>query len=143
MRGNPQLGYNNPGFKPGKSGNPLGRPRIPAELRVIRSLLPSELSRLIAKYARMPMEDIRIAAADSKLNGAESLLAEIFVRCKDKSDWSMFPFLIDRSIGKVHQNPESDEEIIRREAIENMTDEEKWQRLAELYPDKVVIEKVG
>lgn len=92
-------------WQPGQSPNPLGRPRLPADLRAIKKLTPSYIRMVIAKLTRMDpgelMSYLELPLAQGGPNNLEIMVASIIRRAGIDGDQSKLNFLLDRSIGKV------------------------------------------
>lgn len=93
------------GWRRGESGNPAGRPCLPAEIRAIKKLSPAYVRQVIAKLARMDREQmVNWLQTPLKLGGPNNLelmVASIIVKATTDGDHTKLNFLLDRSIGKV------------------------------------------
>ncbi len=125
-------------WQPGKSANPHGRPKLPPELLAIKAMYPSELARLIAKYARMPKCDVFAACEIPNLPMVEASIASIFSKCFEKGDWLGLSFLLDRAIGKA---PILIEET-SNEDLQQLSDEELMRILAEKLPQYSQVKQI-
>lgn len=121
-------------WKPGESGNPSGRPKLPPELKAIRCLSHLECSRLISKYARMEYDEILEASENPKLPMIESCFASLFLKGKEKGDWTTISFLLDRACGKLPLILETEEEKAARAELDALTDEELVKFLSSQIP---------
>lgn len=92
-------------FKPGQSGNPGGRPKLPAALKAIGELTVDEVKRLIAKYARMTKAEVTAAIQNPETPILELNIATIFATGTKSGDYARLAFLLDRTIGKPAQDP--------------------------------------
>lgn len=92
-------------FKPGESGNPAGRPPLPAELKAIKDLSPQMVRKVIAKLAQMDRETmfewLKKPLALGGPNNMELMIASIVSAAITDADHNKLQFLLDRSIGKV------------------------------------------
>lgn len=89
----------------GVSGNPQGTVKLPPELKAIRALTGHETARLIAKYARMPLDQIEITLKNPTTPALEAAICSIFNQAHKKGDWLRLAFLLDRALGKVTDVP--------------------------------------
>lgn len=97
-------------FKPGQSGNLGGRPRIPPELKTIRSLNSEELCKLISKFGRMNLDEIRVFLQDTTTPNIEATVANLWLQARTKASLQHFAILMDRSVGKVKDMEETTDE---------------------------------
>ena len=84
-------------FKPGVSGNPSGRPKVPDELKKYNGVTPERTRRLFDKYASMSMGQLRALAEDDSISGLEHNIVMSLL------DPNKFPFFLDRAVGKVKE----------------------------------------
>jgi hypothetical protein len=105
-------------WKKGQSGNPGGRPKLPAELKMIKELTGEEVKRLFAKYARMNKEEISSAVTDKTTPMFELVIAAGLVKAVKDGDYQKLNFILDRTIGKVVEKTEVElpEPVIIRRA---------------------------
>ena len=93
-------------FKKGESGNPKGRPPMPAEMREIKKLSPQYLKTIIAKLSRMTPEEMMTWVKEPEdrtdvPNNMEVMIASIIHKAITDGDHNKLNFLLDRTIGKV------------------------------------------
>ena len=91
-------------FKPGQSGNPTGRAKLPPEIRAARKQGMVDLIKLIAKHFGMTKEEAKAHKEKPGLTQLELALGN-FVSRAIKGDVSAFRYLVEVMIGKI---PESD-----------------------------------
>ncbi len=110
-------------WQPGQSGYAGIRvgSKLPAELRAINSLTQLETTKLISKYARMNYGEISLLLEKKTIPILELAFCSIFKESVDKGDFTRLAFLLDRSIGKVPQIIEDDEDSEERERLKKMT----------------------
>lgn len=135
-------------WKPGQSGNPGGRPAVPAHLAAIKPLTVNEIHRTIAKYWRMPVGKIRALAATAakaakgesiadelnELPAGEAAIMSIFMRAFTTGEVAGICWLMDRTIGKVvDQTPEVDVSPV--DDLVKLTTPELLKRAQELLPE--------
>jgi hypothetical protein len=132
-----------PLWKPGQSGNPGGRPRIPDELRGIQSLSQLEVCKLVSKYARMTKEELQASVQDSKTPVLEMAIASIFAQSIKQGDYTRLAFLLDRAIGKVREVPEDEDadSAAARGDLKVITTEELLRFVQATSPQTIEVEK--
>ena len=101
-------------FKPGKSGNPDGRPSLPPDLKEARALNKVELERLLNKYIHMDLPGMKTIYQDTKTPAIEAIIAKIIFEAVSRGDEKRLDFILNRLIGPV--------KVILQ--IENVSDEE-------------------
>ncbi len=111
-------------WKPGQSGNPAGRTKLPDELRAIKALTVEEACRLISKYARAGHGTFQSILDDPTTPAIDACIVAIFAAGIKNGDWTRLSFLLDRAIGKVPVAIEDDEDRAARRELENLSDEE-------------------
>lgn len=121
-------------WKPGQSGNPSGKPKIPEHLRAIHSLTQQEVTKIVSKYARMTLDELEAAVEARKASAVEMCVAKIFLKSMEYGDYSRLQFLLDRAIGRTPVAQESDEDIAARKDLERLTDRELIQLVKEKLP---------
>ena len=83
-------------FKPGKSGNPSGRPAIPPDILKARSLSRFELERILNKYIHMTKSEVIKAAQDPSTTALELMIASLISKGTNEGDYKRISFLLDR-----------------------------------------------
>ena len=126
-------------FKPGQTGNPFGRPKVPEHLRLIKAFTSDEIQRIIAKHGRMTLDALLAIKDDPKAMMIDRIFARMFHDCffsKDGEALNAIKFLLDRSIGKVPDivftEPEDDQD---REGLRKLTLEELLHLVRKMIPD--------
>lgn len=123
-----------PPWRPGQSGNPSGKPKLPEELRGIHSLTQLEVNKLVSKYARMTKEEILVVIKDSNTPMLELCIARIYTRASKFGDYSRLAFLMDRALGKIPVAEDTDEDKEARKEIESLSDQELLRLVVEKLP---------
>jgi hypothetical protein len=88
-------------FKPGQSGNPYGRPPIPADLKAARAESKEALERSLHECAKRSLKEIKELTKDASLSGLEALVVSIWSRAVENADYQRANFLLERMLGKV------------------------------------------
>lgn len=127
-------------WKPGVSGNPGGRPKLPEALRGIHSLSQLEVTKIVSKYARMNHAELVAVTEGRAAPMLELAIAQIFVQSAKYGDHQRLSFLLDRAIGKVPAVDLTDEETEARRELQGMTDRELLQLVKDKIPE---LEKAG
>jgi hypothetical protein len=95
-------------FKPGQSGNPGGRPKIPEELRKFKTLSADEVKKIFAKYARMTEPEVSAYMAADDTPIFEKVVGQGLLKAVKDGDYGRLNFILDRTIGKVVEKTEID-----------------------------------
>ena len=88
-------------FKPGQSGNPGGRPKVPGDILEARKLNQAELERIINKYLYMDRESVKAAISSPTTPMMELMVASIVAQAAQKGDQQRLDFVLNRIVGKV------------------------------------------
>jgi hypothetical protein len=88
-------------FKPGVSGNPGGRPKLPDDIKEARKLGQIELERVINKYIYLSRDELKAALADTATPMFEIMVASIIAQAAQKGDQVRLDFILNRVVGKV------------------------------------------
>lgn len=88
-------------FKPGSSGNPSGRPKIPQEIKDAQKLTQTRFVILVNKYLNMNREELGLAAQDAKTTTLELIVLKVIQQAIARGDQIRLTFILDRLIGKV------------------------------------------
>lgn len=86
-------------FKPGVSGNPSGKPALPAEINESRKLSTQEVIRVASDFLRLTVREVREVLEDEDSHACEALVASIIVSGINGSHQHVKE-LLDRVIGK-------------------------------------------
>jgi hypothetical protein len=91
-------------FKPGQSGNPSGRPKLPKELRDVKEFTTEEIRRIIAKYMRLPKDELAelMKSGAGKLPMFEAMICSILANAYKTGDFSRLDFCLNRSGHKMN-----------------------------------------
>lgn len=93
-------------FQPGQSGNPGGRPAIPADIKEARKLTQIEFEKLVNKYIWLTQAGFGEAAEDQSISMFERMIGSIVQKACNEGDHQRLNFLLDRLIGKVTEKME-------------------------------------
>lgn len=93
-------------FKPGQSGNPGGRPKLPEDIKEARKLNQVELERIINKYLAMDREAVKTAISAPGTPMMELMVASIVAQAAQKGDHQRLDFVLNRLVGKVKEQIE-------------------------------------
>ena len=88
-------------FKPGKSGNPGGKPKVPNDLKEARKLNQIELERTVNRYLFADRETLQKAIKNPSTPVMELMVASIMAQAIRLGDQQRLEFILSRLIGKV------------------------------------------
>lgn len=90
-------------FKPGQSGNPAGRPALPAEIKAARAINQIELEKILNHVAFLPMPEIKALTKSSEAPAFVVGAAKIVEKMAKYGDIWAANFLLDRMIGRTRE----------------------------------------
>jgi len=93
-------------WKKGQSGNPNGRPKLPAHLKDIPSLTADEVNKIMSKYTRMTLPELEQVIADRKAPALEMAICSNLIKSIQSGEYANLNFVLDRSVGKVTEKSE-------------------------------------
>lgn len=88
-------------FKPGQSGNPKGRPKLPEELKKAIRMNKQLFQELLVQYLTYPKAKLGELAKDPKTKSLDMIVIMVILNAIKKGDQSRLDFLMNRIIGKV------------------------------------------
>lgn len=91
-------------FKPGQSGNPAGRKKLPPEVKEARKLSQESMVIALNKLIYCNREDLKSIIADPTTDALTLLVASIVSKGISGGDHMRLGFIFDRLIGKVSEN---------------------------------------
>lgn len=83
-------------FQPGVVTNPNGRPPVPEDLRVARTLNKIELEKILNKYIHMSKEDINKVVSSTETSIFEAAIANVLMKAAYEGDQKRLDFILDR-----------------------------------------------
>lgn len=104
-------------FKPGQSGNPSGKPKMPEELQKANKLSAKKFIEYVNRYINMDREDIKEDMKRPEATMLELLVAGMISRAVSQQDPVRANFILDRTIGKVIDRMQIDVEVIAKPMI--------------------------
>lgn len=93
-------------FKPGQSGNPKGRPKLPSDVLESRKQNTVSVARILNKFMNMNIEELKLLMNDKKTQNLELMIGRIIIEAIKTGDYTRLNFILDRSIGKVTEKVE-------------------------------------
>ena len=109
----------NPPWKPGQSGNPNGRPALPAELRAERKRNMAALIRLVAQYFSLTDEEAERRIAGPEATQLEGVIQGLIKRGKE-GDANAAKYLLELMVGKVPEHDPDDNPLDGMDAKEKL-----------------------
>lgn len=88
------------------SGNPSGRPKEPADLGELRKLTQAQFQRLLFRFVRMPLPDLKRKLENPETPVLDLMIGRVVFRAIKDGDYKRLDFLLDRMIGKVKEHIE-------------------------------------
>lgn len=122
-------------WKPGQSGNPSGRPKLPDELRLIASLTQDEITKYVSKYSRMDPQELDELVEARAVPMLEIVIARIFQESALRGDFSRLGFLLDRAGLQPKPVMATDVESQAMEEIRRLTTTELISLVKEQIPE--------
>lgn len=92
-------------WKPGQSGNPKGRTRLPDDVKAARSLTSLELERLLNEYLHLPVVEMKARAKRPGASVLEFLIGRVLEEGMDKGDTVRLDYILSRlpKVGSLKQ----------------------------------------
>lgn len=90
-------------WKPGQSGNPAGRAKLPAWMRESRSMNKEKFHGLLNEYIHRPATELVEIMKDPTTPTLELMVIKVVMEAIKHGDEKKLGFLLDRLIGKVRE----------------------------------------
>jgi hypothetical protein len=118
-------------FKPGHSGNPAGRPKVPEDVRIATQLTKVEFARIANRYLMMSHPQMTESLSNPEAPMLEKILGGIITdavveRCEKKA-----AFILDRVIGKPEETYHFTNDDSEFDRIAKQIPREKLYQLAQ------------
>lgn len=88
-------------WKPGQSGNPGGKPKLPEALKQYKKYATVEGQKQLFGYAGKSVQQIKADEKDQSLEGIKALAAKLWYLALVKNNMVAISILMDRIHGKV------------------------------------------
>lgn len=95
-------------FKKGQSGNPNGRPLVPAEIKAARQVNQIEVERIINHVAYLNMDEIKVLTKSHEAPALLVAFAKIMEKAGKYGDLWAANLILDRMIGRPNNAPPID-----------------------------------
>jgi len=95
-------------FKPGQSGNPGGKAKVPEDILKARKLNQLELERIVNQYLWLSAAELKARVQDPATPTMELMVASVIAEAVKKGDQQRLEFILCRMIGKVTERLEVD-----------------------------------
>jgi len=90
-------------FKPGQSGNPSGRPKLPDDVLKLKKTTQAEAEASLIAMLRMSKEELSAKLNDPKTSMSELAIGSVIAKAVKEGDQSRLGFVWDRLFGKVKE----------------------------------------
>lgn len=88
-------------FKPGQSGNPKGKPRLPEQTKKLRAINKDKLAIMLNKYANHTLAELEKVANDPATGALELIVISAISDAIQKGDSRAREFIVERMVGRV------------------------------------------
>lgn len=88
-------------FKPGQTGNPKGRPKLPKAIKEARAMNRHVLAELLSKYTHYSLKELEAVAKNPHTPSFDLIVISAIKFAIQKGDAKSRDFLIERMIGRV------------------------------------------
>lgn len=116
-------------FAPGVSGNPNGRPPVPADIRAARDLNRVEFDALSNTLLRFTKKELDELLKDKDTPALTIIIARIVRSAMWSSDPKRLIFLMNRMIGRPQLEQDPKDILVTRKGPEDLSDEELDKQL--------------
>lgn len=116
-------------FAPGVSGNPNGRPPVPADIRAARDLNRVEFDALTNTLLRLNTNELDELLDDKTTPALTIMIARIVRSAMWSSDPKRLIFLMNRMIGRPQLEQDPKDILVTRKGPEDLSDEELDKQL--------------
>lgn len=88
-------------FKPGKSGNPSGRPALNPIFKALKNLTVQSYREVIEKVCTGNIDALRIMAEDSKTSALQLGVVKSMIKAIMSGDYATIDRIAERVVGKI------------------------------------------
>ncbi len=100
-------------FKPGKSGNEGGRPKVPEDIKECRKISQFEFERLVNKYLFLSDSETKEDLARPEATNFERLVGGIIQKAISKKDEKKAEWILARTLGKMRERLEVESKSLK------------------------------
>lgn len=97
---------NQTSFKPGQSGNPAGRVKMPTEVKEAKRMTQESAITMFNLLAHATKEELSAIIKDPTTNVMTLALAQVLIKGIQNGDQARVNFIFDRMLGKVKEQVE-------------------------------------
>ncbi len=88
-------------WKPGESGNPNGRPKVPSDVKQARKLNKVKVERILNRFLAMDRQELERIKTDPSTPILDLFVAGLVAKGVSQGDHKRLEFIFDRLVGKV------------------------------------------
>ncbi len=119
-------------WKPGKSANPNGRPRLPEHVKKLRKANRSVITEIFSNLGELSYEDLLELEKNKSLSPFQLGAIAVMIKAIDQGDQNKLNFCIEQSSGKLPDIVQQQTELSVKNAVKDIPSE-KLTQIADEY----------